>query len=145
MGFFTESEEQKRRRLQWIAQMEEKEEWERRNTCKKCKKIVKGDLYPYEKGFFGGVKNYICKECKGIEEENSKYPFFNGPVKNCTWCGTPFKIKGSLVEYFKCKGSILGHKGLFLCEKCAKRCKGCGKYFCPKHLEKHKCKNPLDV
>jgi len=41
----------------------EQAEWERINTCKVCKKIVRGDLYPYKKGIFGGVKNYTCKDC----------------------------------------------------------------------------------
>lgn len=34
-----------------------------RTTCKKCKKITSGDLYPFQKTIFGRVKNYVCKEC----------------------------------------------------------------------------------
>ena len=34
-----------------------------RTTCKKCEKITKGDLYPYQRTMFGRVKNYVCKEC----------------------------------------------------------------------------------
>jgi len=40
-----------------------KEEWERRNTCRVCKKIFRGDGYAYKRGIFGGVKNYVCEEC----------------------------------------------------------------------------------
>lgn len=29
-----------------------------------------------------------------------------------------------------------------LCGDCAKKCKSCGKYFCPKHIGNHKCNLP---
>ncbi len=40
-----------------------KKEWERTNTCKWCKKIFRGDGYPYQRTILGKVKNYVCEDC----------------------------------------------------------------------------------
>ena len=66
--------------------------------------------------------------------------FTYGLVLNCTWCGFPLKLKESIVKYVKCQsGPLLHGKGFLICQSCAKQCKNCGKYFCPKHISKHKC------
>lgn len=82
------------------------------------------------------------KERYEQEIEKHKYPLFNNkPLKNCTWCGSFFSIKGGVLKVFKCQGTLLHFlEGSYTCEKCCEKCKKCGKYFCPKHIDKHKCK-----
>ena len=57
--------------------------------------------------------------------------------KRCSWCGKKVKNKE---KDFICQGSHIFSKGKYLCKGCAKKCKKCGKYFCPKHINNHKCK-----
>lgn len=56
--------------------------------------------------------------------------------KQCGYCGKNFhkksEIKGECQHFWK-----LGLE--YLCKKCAKECKKCGKIFCPKHIKKHRC------
>jgi hypothetical protein len=61
MGRIWEYIKEEERKAQLKAEI--KEEWERRNTCAKCKKIFRGDGYPNKRGFFGSVKNYVCEDC----------------------------------------------------------------------------------
>lgn len=96
MGWLTESEEQKRRRMKLIEQDRERDEWERRNTCKKCKKVIKGDLYPYKKGILGGVKNYICEDCMDEEER----------ACDCDYCDETFELDDNELKLLDKKGEI---------------------------------------
>ena len=72
------------------------EEWEKRNTCKICKKVVRGDLYPHERGIFGGVKNYICKYCKDEYERICK----------CSHCREEFELDNKELKQLEKKGEI---------------------------------------
>ena len=51
-----------------------------------------------------------------------------------------FPMAGKHMGYaHKYSQESFGYDINILCEECAKKCKKCGKYFCPEHLKKHKC------
>lgn len=71
-------------------------------------------------------------------QETPKFRLDKWKIGNCTWCGISLKDS---YDYIICqKRHPFASKGLFLCKDCAKKCKTCGKYFCPKHIDNHKCK-----
>ena len=84
---------------------------------------------------------------KSIQEAKNQQVTPNLPtgvriIVNCLWCGAPLKFdkKNNRYKWINCQGKLHWlRKGIILCEKCAKRCKKCGRNYCPKHIEKHKC------
>lgn len=57
----------------------------------------------------------------------------------CTHCGKQL-VQGQI--YFCSKTHWKYGRGFFrapFCNECAKKCNKCKKYFCIKHIEKHKC------
>jgi|SRR3989344_7321534 len=90
--------------------------------CNKCGKIKKGRV--------------ICSDCEegGTEENDSIF----GTGIECVYCGK--KIKKSIAV---CSSGMFGHWQnkfyRYLCKDCAKKCKECGRYFCPKHIKNHNC------
>lgn len=63
----------------------------------------------------------------------------------CSYCGkgldkNEVKAKcSSLMGLHSNQTFIHEFIGQILCKDCAKKCKKCGKYFCPKHINKHYC------
>jgi len=56
--------------------------------------------------------------------------------KTCNICGRHFdKTTGG-----RCMKGGFGCDKENLCSKCMKVCKSCGKVFCSKHINNHKCK-----
>lgn len=47
---------------------------------------------------------------------------------------------GKKAEVICQKKTIFSNCEKALCSDCAKKCKRCGKYFCDKHLNNHKCR-----
>ena len=99
-----------------------------------------------------GILDYLGTEAKakikeGKDGKEIKLSFGSSEEEEneCTNCGR----KGIKV-YAKCQYSgMLGKRCISgsnawvitnLCRDCAKKCEGCGKHFCPKHINKHKCK-----
>jgi len=93
----------------------------------------------------------------GYYEEKKKYEISKQSVKKplpaiqftkCGYCGKNLNCKDGIYESIKCQGkhgwfSIIPFKKLaknFICQDCAKKCSKCGKYFCPEHINNHKCK-----
>ena len=67
----------------------------------------------------------------------------------CQWCGRVIKYKERII----CQGNHTLHlftlligrlteklTGRIICKKCAAKCKKCRRYYCPKHIDDHKCK-----
>lgn len=57
-------------------------------------------------------------------------------LNNCTWCGATLKDH---YAYIICQKHHFLNLRRCLCEKCAKKCPKCDKFFCPKHIKNHKC------
>lgn len=81
----------------------------------------------------------------GYWDEKRDYEEVKSIENCCTFCGKRTKIVascqhtsflGSCGKYYDFDEFTLVNK---LCKTCARRCKDCKKYFCPKHIEKHKC------
>ena len=65
-------------------------------------------------------------------------------MSKCAYCGKVLS-KGEVVA--KCSSAVSHFltRDLFsigdpLCKDCAKKCPKCNKFYCPKHLETHTCK-----
>ncbi|MFH1310783.1 MAG: hypothetical protein ABIH65_00050 [Nanoarchaeota archaeon] len=82
------------------------------------------------------------EEKKKYEEAKVSRPqTLQGALVNCTFCGKHLPMKNGSLEFFRCQNTFhLFGKGMFICKDCATKCKKCGKYFCPKHINNHKCK-----
>ena len=85
-------------------------------------------------------------EKKKYEEEknqaNLSIPKGFVAIVNCLWCGNllNFDKKNNRYKWIVCQGKLHWfNKGLILCDSCAKKCKKCNRFFCPKHIEKHRC------
>ncbi len=65
--------------------------------------------------------------------------YSDATILNCTWCGSPYKVDKKIMKRIICQGFHLSMIGRIICEQCAEKCEGCEKYFCPKHINKHKC------
>ena len=57
----------------------------------------------------------------------------------CDICGKGIKNKSS----YRCQyeSTWTGNCNCIICKNCSRLCRGCKKYFCKKHFEKHKCKH----
>jgi len=82
---------------------------------------------------------------KGLGERirESREAYNRKVTETCVNCGKFIDKPTAVCSRNKGMGGITHHcrtKGQsVLCEDCAKKCKICGKYFCPEHLENHKC------
>ena len=75
------------------------------------------------------------------EYEEQKLLHTGCVILNCTWCGAPLKLdkKNNRYKWINCQKFHILTKGTILCEKCAKKCKKCKRYFCPNHINNHRC------
>jgi len=74
-------------------------------------------------GIGGLIVGGLIKEAKG--------------EKTCDYCGRMIN-KGDKAGM--CQATHWDFKEGYVCSKCMKVCKKCNKIFCPKHINKHKCK-----
>jgi len=73
-----------------------------------------------------------------ISSGNWKTRVMDEESKTCSNCKKKNVKIVSLCNGFHFNTGFLA--GYRLCKDCAKKCKKCGKSFCPKHIKKHKCK-----
>jgi len=72
------------------------------------------------------VGGYILDSVFGV---NDKTITHQTELVGCDYCG-------KLENHSKCQKSFCNK---ILCKDCAKKCKKCGKFFCPKHINNHGC------
>lgn len=92
-------------------------------------------------GYWEEKKKYEELKNESIKNANMLPRAPLGLIANCTWCGSSLKFdkENNRYKWTNCQGLHLTWKGKILCEECAKKCKKCGQYFCPKHINNHKC------
>jgi hypothetical protein len=103
--------------------------------------------YWEEKNRYEKIKANNYAQIIALNKNNiTNLPSFGGwnwpKIFNCTLCGKQFKLdkKENKYKWVNCQGNFhWAGKGLFICEQCAKKCKKCKRYYCPKHTKKHKC------
>lgn len=93
----------------------------------------------------------------GYWEEKAKYEKERLSLMNqvmqswhCNHCGEAVKklkaacsCSGALSFKHFLSGNLYTGK-YELCSNCAKKCKDCGRYFCPKHINNHTCRSEDD-
>lgn len=99
--------------------------------CPRCnsKSIGKNSIFsvaPYSINSLNENFQYVSNAMEEAKEQKNR---------SCIHCGKIFKDKtsGAICKDFWCGNSRV-------CDDCMKKCKVCGKIFCPKHFNKHKIK-----
>ena len=101
------------------------------------KDMIKARIYGSEiRGAIREARGEKSNISQALEMNSKRIQENLGVIKTdiCAYCGSHVgkdKIKAKCMKALCLK---------WLCSKCAKRCKKCGKMFCPKHIKKHKCK-----
>jgi len=107
-------------------------EWESRKRfgdpaiCPRCnsRSIVKSNFF----GLFHSFK----REQDKFNEKVARYKEI--VEKQCRHCGKDLR---KTTPFAHCSNFWCGKP---LCKECTKKCKRCGKYYCPKHIKTHNCK-----
>lgn len=70
-----------------------------------------------------------------------------GESRICRHCGQRFETGGGLCNsihwslgFSEPQPEERNRKGVLVCSDCAKKCKKCGKIYCPNHIKNHSCK-----